>query len=301
MTLKQREPAAAFTMPELLVVIAIAGVLIAIIIPAVQRVRESANRAECANNLKQIGLAFQLYASANGVFPTNGNATLPLQTLPDINGAPFIPTVSLVTPPVTYYLGVPDPKLGPVDQTGCWGYSILPFVEQLPMYQNRAWTAGLKLYVCPSRRSDRAQLVQNDAFGTYKGGGWVWGKSDYATNGLLIRNLGTSNSFVNITDGTSHTLLVGEKAMQTVLYTTGTWYYDEPFVLGGANGSHRTGTFVVADSPSCEFEDNWGSNHWAGTQFAYADGGVRTLNYSVAPSLVNALLTPNGGESVPDY
>jgi prepilin-type N-terminal cleavage/methylation domain-containing protein len=101
-----------FTLIELLVVIAIIGVLIALLLPAVQKVREAANRAHCANNLKQIGLAIHNFHDTYGVFPTTGGwwATGPAY---DSSGTPF----------------------GYKYQTAGWMFQILPFIEQDNLYK----------------------------------------------------------------------------------------------------------------------------------------------------------------------
>jgi prepilin-type processing-associated H-X9-DG protein len=205
---------------------------------------------------------------------------------------------------VTYYWGVGDPHRIGSDQTGSWAFAILPYIEQESLYDTQTWTFPVKLYSCPSRRPAIAQLAVNDDRGVYNGGGWLWGKTDYAANALVCPNRpGGCLNLLNITDGTSHTLLVGEKAMDSNYYTTGTWYWDEPFFLGGSDSTIRSGNVVMPDQPGTYYQirKNWGSAHPAGAQFVFADGSVHTIPYATSPTVVAALLTPNGNEIVPDF
>ncbi len=292
-----------FTLIELLVVIAIIGVLIALLLPAVQKVREAASRISCANNLKQIGLGLMHYHDSYGVFPSNGGWD-GQQWIIDVNGNQTYVTVQDVTLPFTWYWGVGDPFRNPYDQTGSWAFAILPFIEQDNMYQQRAWNIGVKIYTCPSRRQPEAQVPVNDEFGSYNGGGWPWGKIDYAANQFVIPNRGSALFRVDdIRDGTSHTILVGEKAVNPKNYNTGTWYWDEPFFTGGSGGTQRWGSVIVRDSTNMGFayRENWGSAHTGGAQFLFADGSVHQIPYGTSGTIVMGLLTPNGGEVVPDY
>jgi prepilin-type N-terminal cleavage/methylation domain-containing protein/prepilin-type processing-associated H-X9-DG protein len=295
------------TLIELIVVIAIIAALMGLLLPAVQRVREYAHRVECANNLKQIGLAFHDHHDTYGVFPTYGG-NIAGEKIQAIDGTWFTPATTAYGPPQTLTIrwGVGDPRRGPREQSGSWAYALLPFIEQENIFSQRGWTSGVKTYICPSRRTAEPQEASDDQFGHYDGGGWTWGKSDYAANSWLVRGPTLPQRISAISDGTSQTILAGEKAMLSSLYNTGTWYFDEPFFLGGpglfpGSGTLRFGGMIVRDSPSCEFQNNWGSSHPAGAQFLFADGSVRSLEYSTPPDVVNALLTPAGGEAVPDF
>jgi len=124
----------AFTLVELLVVIAIIGVLVALLLPAVQAAREAARRAQCQNQLKQIGLAMQNHVGALNIFPTNGDG---------------------YNPNIRNYLSGGNPN-GPDKQGLGWGYQILPYLEQNAIKgittMGRLASAEVRLYFCPSRR-----------------------------------------------------------------------------------------------------------------------------------------------------
>src|SRR5262249_5249312 len=104
----------------------------------------------------------------------------------------------------------------------------------------------------------------------------------------------------DITDGTSHTALVGEKAMDPANYDTGSWYYDEPFFTGGSEGTARIDTKVIRDAIDNDFRSNWGAAHPPGAQFVLADASVRLVPYGADWLVMRALMTPTGGEIGPN-
>ena len=109
----------------------------------------------------------------------------------------------------TWNWGVGKPNRFPDKQGGSWAYALLPYLDATLMYEDREWRQAFILYVCPSRRVAQALAPQNDARGTYCGGGWPWGKTDYAANALLVPNRPQACRGLNsIRDGFSNTVLI---------------------------------------------------------------------------------------------
>jgi prepilin-type N-terminal cleavage/methylation domain-containing protein len=316
-----------FTLIELLVVIAIIAVLVGLLLPAVQKIRETAARMSCQNNLKQIGLGLTQHHTQFGVFPSNGyfpvtTPPTPVQYSTQMPGLPPSPW------------GIGDPNKSPAAQTGPWSYSLLPFIEQTNSHDQigSALTAQaavanvVKIYLCPGRGRDGAQAcpVPTDPGPVYPGWNYQvglpgvppsllnpWGKCDYAANGYIALTppnglpFASNSKLISVTDigdGASNTVLVGEKSLDTDAYNIGGWANDEPYVLGGTSSLSRTGIFLLQDRSGLQLNalTNWGSAHAGVGQFVYADGSVHTLSTSISGVVLHALLTINGKEVLPD-
>jgi prepilin-type N-terminal cleavage/methylation domain-containing protein/prepilin-type processing-associated H-X9-DG protein len=292
-----------FTLVELLVVLAIVAILIGLLLPAVQKVREACAQATCSNQLKQIGTALHLHHDFYQILPSNGGGGANCYITATDGSTVLVYTEQLVNnQDATIWRAVGRPGLSPRQQSGSWAFAILPFLEEDSTYNARDWTRAVKTYACPTRRAAIPQIPVNDQYGEYSGGGWSWGKIDYAGNAFLLPNFGgLCFSLSAISDGTSQTILVGEKAMNSLAYTNGSWYNDEPFFLGGSWGTSRNQNLIVRDIPGIAYTQQWGSAHTLSANFLFADGSVRDIRFWTTPSIVGALLTPQGGEIVGDY
>ncbi|MGE3799242.1 MAG: DUF1559 domain-containing protein [Thermomicrobiales bacterium] len=292
-----------FTLIELLVVIAIIAVLLGLLLPAVQKVRAAAANMSCLNNLKQIGVALQTYHDANGNFPAGYVSGV------DANG----------------------------DDTGPgWGWAtqILPYLEANNLYSRidlkqpieapanaPTRTVRLKIYLCPADNApDTFTAASRDINGnilrpicdlataSYPGMYGIY-EPGVDGDGVFFRN--SKVRIADITDGTSTTVMVGERIY---LYGETTWVGavtnanmvappGSPMPLQVLNSSNNIlgHSREAWDGPASPQEPNhFSSRHAGGINFLFADGHVRALGASVSYAVFKALSTRSGGEAIPE-
>lgn len=275
-----------FTLIELLVVIAIIAILIGLLLPAVQKVREAASRTQCHNNLKQLGIAIHNYHDSKGFFPTGG--TVPWAGVSITGGTPNDP---------------------PNQGTG-WHFQILPFIEQGNLYNQASsigtnvGQSGVKFFNCPSRRQNRLLATgwfTTDYAGSTPGDspnswdqfwyGNTWGVPTSAYYRGVIVRAQTSSSLItvhSIIDGTSNTLVVSEKRLDKNNYVNGDWHDDQGWIDGWDPDTMRYGAFrPERDKAGGVSGYEFGSAHSNGINGLFSDGSVRLISYSVDPTQFN--------------
>jgi prepilin-type N-terminal cleavage/methylation domain-containing protein/prepilin-type processing-associated H-X9-DG protein len=294
----------AFTLIELLVVLAIIAMLIGLILPAVQKVREAANRMRCQSNLRQIGLALHSYHDTNGAFPPGHSVST--SSMPDV--------------------GWPTRILPFIDQDNLWSSVLSAYALRKDPFNltHTAFGKVIRLYVCPSDprvevplKHTRTDLVTGQTvtypigFLSYLG---VEGRSRFQFDGMIFPDSATR--MLDATDGASNTLLVGERPPSADLQA-GWWYAGigddfqgtSDFFLGVREVRPRKaryaqcplGPYEYTPGQSnfqyqCDMFHFW-SPHSGGGHFLLVDGSVHFLNYSVNP-LMPALASRAGGEPV---
>ncbi len=291
----QRARRLGFTLIELLVVIAIIAILIALLVPAVQKVREAAARAQCQNNLKQLGLACHNFHDVRKKLPYT--------------------------------------RSGGGQNRHTWATLLLPFIEQDPVhtayqtpipglsqtdgYNNHNTTnpvisaareAQIGIFVCPSRRTPPLSCNLNDV-GVVKGMG-----SDYvvcsgdstavpSTGMFRLLNVDHMTSgirFAAVTDGTSNTLMIGEKHVQ--LGTFGNFTTDGLIYSAGENQTYhrRAGaSWPLAFDPRVVVNFQFGSYHPGICQFVFGDGHVQALRNSTPTTTLALLAHISDGQVIP--
>jgi len=319
----------AFTLVELLVVIAIIGVLVALLLPAVQTARESARRMSCSNNLKQAPLACHGYHDAYNVLPParldhRGAITWAVQILPYLEQDAFFKQWDITR---LYYDQGASVAAGDV-------------IRRTPV----------KTYRCPSRQrpgqglsitgdtpdtpfsgalappqyytgavSDYAACIGNDTAPESSGiageGGngafsvalipWIYVRP--VTSGGPPGILGSQKSmtrFGNITDGLSNTFFFGEKHVRLNQFGNGNSEGDGSVyngdILAFASRAAGTGN-PLAIGPTDRFRTQFGSYHPGICQFAFGDGSVRPIPVNISPSILSALAQRDDGISIPNF
>ena len=311
--MRQRAARRAFTLIELLVVIAIIAVLIGLLLPAVQKVREAAARTKCQNNMKQLGLALQSYHSQAGFFPPGGIS-------PASGGVPNA---------VAKKLGITAN-----DVYHTWSPFLLPFLEQTALGgqydMNKSWETQsavigtpVAVFVCPSTPGGSTRVTTK----TVRGSAVTAAPGDYAPNygydagletGMYVDVAATRSgvlepnkvwSIPEVRDGTSNTAVISEDAGRPDLgragklvtangSTAGSWAdRDNTYITHGANAA---GT--ASPGPchtNCTNGDEVYSFHTGGANHVFADGSVHFIPASTDIRLFVKLLTRSGNDIAP--
>jgi prepilin-type N-terminal cleavage/methylation domain-containing protein len=303
-----------FTLIELLVVIAIIGILMALLLPAIQKVREAANRMRCANNLRQIGIAFHNFHNDFNAFPSGGRRYNAPRTV--TSGSPAT---------------IPTQEMG-------WGYQILSYMEQANLWGQTSnivvRRTPLNFYSCPSKRPPH---VFNDiAMIDYAGNGGDTNENDLNPTGALSRLPFPSNAATNanhnklstmvrlggsISDGTSNTLLAGEKFVTVSLYLGSSvsmggyfrqWGDLNGYYAGWGWDTVRFGRLQPRqDDNSLNYRgrtpqdttpqitvDFFGSPHPGGFNAVLCDGSIRVIRYSINNPVLRALCNRADGQVI---
>ena len=270
-----------FGMIELIVIIAIIAILLGLLLPAVQKVREAAARTQSTNNLKQIGLAFHSFHDATKRFPGNGGDVVDKDKK------------------VKYKAAAADGNL----DSGSWAFMILPYIEQNNLFMNIRRDAAIPVYICPGRTRPGVE--------TSNGGG-AW--SDYFYNNYFAADRTRPDSYpkykiTTIPDGSSNVIMVGHGNINTTQYgsdkdvtlcsnifkggTTGTMRSGVD--IGKGNGDKRGVVTLAHDSDKAPNIGSWGGPFRGVFLVSLYDASVRSVSYSVSTKTFRDALDPDDG------
>jgi prepilin-type N-terminal cleavage/methylation domain-containing protein/prepilin-type processing-associated H-X9-DG protein len=278
-----------FTLIELLVVIAIIAVLVGMLMAAVQKTREAANRVVCANHLKQMALAFHIHHDGLGYFPDGGeNWTSPRSWSGN------------------------TPAAAPHQNWG-WPYQILPYIEQealwLEKQDSEVEKTPVSTYFCPTRRAP--MIINGRAMIDYAGNAGtdtsesLGGNPGWGLDGTVARRWDPSDphrpqpvTLNGIPDGTSNTLLISEKYMDISKLGQSQADDDQGFTDGWDWDIVRWGLEPPLKDGTTWEGTRFGSAHSNGMNAVFADGSVRTIRYTVPQSVFKMICSRDDGGTI---
>ena len=293
-------PLHGFTLVELLVVIAIIGILVSLLLPAVQAAREAARRITCSNRLHQIGLALQNYHSAHGYFPPG-----------HIYHQDFITRTNRTDDLTAWWSWIVQilPQLEESQLHDQFDLNLAAFWGRGPDVNRYATEVVLPILLCPSDPNSHGSS-ECDCDGTlprvrfaYTNYLGVTGTQEVLQGDGMFPGRNLSVKLRQVTDGTSHTLFVGERPVVTAWAKMGWWpagYGDRSSAPPGVPDNVLT-TFAGLLRGIPENADSvyqWWSYHPGGVQFVFVDGSVKNLPYVTEYRMLQAWTSRSGGEAL---
>jgi type II secretory pathway pseudopilin PulG len=288
-----------------LVVIAIIAVLIGLLLPAVQKIREAANRMSCSNNLKQIGLAIHNHNDTTGYIPSGGQHW----SMSPTYGQPIIGTAPNPAAPASGPMDVTEQRAG-------WMFQLLPYIEQDNIYRGggeitiggqmvQARKAKIKTYACPSRRPATAHIQAQSWYIPISGFPDVGthGQSDYAgciannssDNGVIVQTFQHNRGdnipgdrrrdpirLTDMADGLSQTLVAGDKKKFRGSNEGFRGDDNEGYSSGWDHDTVRRTDLAPLPDDGADGDGRFGGRHPQGFNALLGDGSVRFIRYSIS-------------------